>query len=42
MAGAMNGLDLARDVHRQRPDLRIVLATGYSDAATGAARAEAE
>jgi CheY-like chemotaxis protein len=38
MAGGMNGLDLAREVRRQRPDLRIVLATGYSDAAAQAAR----
>jgi CheY-like chemotaxis protein len=38
MAGAMNGLDLAREVRGQRPALRIVLATGYSDAAAQAAR----
>ncbi len=38
MAGAMNGLDLAREVRRGHPDLRIVLATGYSDAAGQAAR----
>jgi PAS domain S-box-containing protein len=38
MAGTMNGLDLAREVRRQRPSLRIVLATGYSEAAAQAAR----
>jgi PAS domain S-box-containing protein len=37
MAGAKNGLDLARAIRKQRPDLPIVLATGYSDAAMQAA-----
>jgi CheY-like chemotaxis protein len=38
MAGAMNGLDLAREVRRHRPHLQIVLATGYSDAEAQAGR----
>ncbi|HET6196639.1 MAG TPA: PAS domain S-box protein [Acetobacteraceae bacterium] len=33
MAGAMDGLALARDVRRRFPDLPIVLVTGYSDSA---------
>jgi PAS domain S-box-containing protein len=37
MAGPMNGLDLARAVRKKHPDLLIVLATGYSDAAGQAA-----
>ena len=37
MAGPMNGLDLARAVRKKHPDLLIVLATGYSDAAVQAA-----
>jgi CheY-like chemotaxis protein len=37
MAGAKNGLDLARAIRKQHPDLSIVLATGYSDAAAQAA-----
>ena len=37
MAGAMNGLDLARTVRKKHPDLLIVLATGYSEAAGQAA-----
>ena len=36
MAGPMNGLDLARAVREKRPDLLVVLATGYSDAAAQA------
>ena len=38
MAGSMNGLDLARAIREQRPELRVVLATGYSDAAVPAAQ----
>ena len=39
MPGAMNGLDLAREAHRRRPDLPILLTSGYADAAMrGAAR----
>ena len=37
MAGAMNGLDLARAVRKKHPDLLVVLATGYSEAAGQAA-----
>lgn len=39
MAGAMNGLDLARQVREVRPGLPVILATGYS---TSAELAEAE
>jgi PAS domain S-box-containing protein len=35
MAGDMNGLDLARLVRKQHPNLPILLVTGYSEAATG-------
>jgi PAS domain S-box-containing protein len=38
MAGSMNGLELARVIREQRPELRVVLATGYSDAAVPAAQ----
>ena len=37
MAGPMNGLGLARAVRKKHPDLLVVLATGYSDAAGQAA-----
>ena len=37
MAGPMNGLDLGRAVRKKHPDLLVVLATGYSDAAGQAA-----
>ena len=37
MAGPMNGLDLARAVRNKHPDLLVVLATGYSEAAGQAA-----
>jgi CheY-like chemotaxis protein len=33
MAGAMDGLGLAREVRRRQPDLPILLVTGYSDSA---------
>ena len=36
MAGPLNGLDLARAVQKKRPDLLVVLATGYSEAAAQA------
>ena len=38
MAGPMNGLDLARSIRRQWPDLPVVVVTGYSDAAEDAAK----
>jgi CheY-like chemotaxis protein len=37
MAGTMNGLGLARTVRQKHPDLLIVLATSYSEAAGQAA-----
>ncbi|HWE46417.1 MAG TPA: ATP-binding protein [Caulobacteraceae bacterium] len=36
MPGAMNGLELAREIGRRRPDLPVVLTTGFSDAAAAA------
>lgn len=36
MAGGMNGLTLAREIRQRRPELPIVLATGYLEAARGA------
>ena len=33
MPGAMNGLDLAREVRRRRPDLPVLLTSGFADAA---------
>jgi DNA-binding LytR/AlgR family response regulator len=37
MPGDIGGLDLARDISRLRPDLPVVLTTGYSAAAAAAA-----
>ena len=37
MPGSANGLDLAREVRRERGSLPVVLATGYSDQAQAAA-----
>jgi signal transduction histidine kinase/ActR/RegA family two-component response regulator len=34
MPGALNGLDLAREVRRLRPDLPILLTSGYTEGAT--------
>jgi len=39
MPGGMSGVELARAARRMRPDLPIVLATGYADAAAEAAGA---
>ena len=36
MPGGMSGLELAREVRRRRPELPIVLTTGYEEAAAGA------
>ncbi len=36
MPGRMNGMDLAREVSRRRPELPIVLTTGFSEAAAQA------
>jgi CheY-like chemotaxis protein len=33
MSGGMSGLDLAREIRRRHPHLRIVLTTGYAEAA---------
>ena len=38
MPGGMNGMELAREVARRRPDLPVLLTTGFSDAAEAAAR----
>jgi CheY-like chemotaxis protein len=38
MPGAMNGMELAREVARRRPGLPVLLTTGYSEAATAAMR----
>ncbi len=32
MPGGMSGLDLAREIRNRRPDLRVVLASGYAEA----------
>ena len=37
MPGEMNGLELAHEIGRRRPNLPILLTTGYSDAAAAAA-----
>src|SRR5712671_895107 len=37
MAGSMNGLELARAIRERHPDVRVILATGYSKAAEEAA-----
>jgi len=33
MPGGVSGLDLAREIRRRQPNLRIVLTTGYAEAA---------
>jgi signal transduction histidine kinase len=38
MPGGMNGIELAREVGRRRPDLPVLLTTGFSPAATAAQR----
>jgi len=38
MPGRMNGMELAREIARRRPNLPVVLTTGYSEAATAARR----
>jgi signal transduction histidine kinase len=35
MPGGVSGLELAREVQRRHPDLRIILTTGYVEAAAG-------
>ena len=36
MPGGMNGVELAREIKRRRPDMPVVLSTGYVEAARGA------
>ncbi len=36
MPGRMNGMELAREVSQRRPDLPVVLTTGFSEAAAQA------
>jgi CheY-like chemotaxis protein len=38
MPGRMNGLDLAREIRRRRPDLPVVLTTGYNAGAAADVR----
>jgi len=33
MPGGMNGVDLARELHRRRPDIPVLLTSGYAEAA---------
>jgi CheY-like chemotaxis protein len=40
MPGAMNGVDLAREIRRRRADLSILLTSGYAEAACDDAAAE--
>ena len=40
MPGAMNGIDLAREVRRRRPELPILLTSGYVEAAVRDAEVE--
>jgi CheY-like chemotaxis protein len=40
MPGGMSGLELAREIRRRQPRLRIVLTTGYSEAAADMQGAE--
>lgn len=40
MPGTMNGIELALEVRRRRPDLPVVLTSGYADAAKRAAHRE--
>jgi signal transduction histidine kinase/CheY-like chemotaxis protein len=38
MPGGMSGVELAREIRKRRPELPVLLATGYQEAATGAAK----
>ncbi|MDB5364636.1 MAG: hybrid sensor histidine kinase/response regulator [Rhodospirillales bacterium] len=40
MPGSMNGVELAREVRKRRPDLPVLLTSGYADASKRAAEAE--
>ncbi|WGM40555.1 ATP-binding protein [Caulobacter sp. NIBR1757] len=37
MPGAMNGVDLAREIHHRRPDLPVLLTSGFAEASRRAA-----
>ena len=37
MPGAMNGVDLAREIHERRPDLPVLLTSGFAEASLRAA-----
>ncbi len=37
MPGAMNGVDLAREIHERRPDLPVLLTSGFAEASRRAA-----
>jgi DNA-binding NtrC family response regulator len=39
MPGSMNGLQLAQEIHRRRPDMPVLLTTGYAGAAVTEAQA---
>jgi signal transduction histidine kinase/ActR/RegA family two-component response regulator len=38
MPGGMSGVELAREIKKRRPELPVLLATGYQEAAAGAAK----
>jgi CheY-like chemotaxis protein len=38
MPGSMSGVDLVREIRKRRPELPVVLSTGYQEAAAGAAK----
>ncbi|MGA7808844.1 PAS domain-containing protein [Bradyrhizobium sp.] len=38
MPGSMSGVELVREIRKRRPELPVVLATGYQEAAAGAAK----
>jgi CheY-like chemotaxis protein len=40
MPGGMNGVDLAREIHRRRRGLPVLLTSGYAEAARESAAAE--
>ncbi|MDB5813572.1 MAG: sensor hybrid histidine kinase [Rhodocyclales bacterium] len=40
MPGGMNGAELAREIRRRRPDLPVILTTGYDGDAVAAAKAQ--
>ncbi|MHB1204561.1 MAG: ATP-binding protein [Rhodospirillaceae bacterium] len=40
MPGGMNGLELSREIHRRRPELPVLLTSGYADAVKKQAQSE--